>query len=287
MSRILCLGIATLDIINELPSYPKEDSEVRALRQRICRGGNAANTAGVLAQAGHQVDFCGVLADDSGAQIIRQSFIEQGIGIKAHVQSGGTTPTSYITSSLESGSRSIVHYRDLQELNAADLPIDSFSSEYDWIHCEARNVEQLLIIITKLRQAYPQAQLSIEIEKEREAVDSLFSLADVLMLSKPFAQGRGWECAENALSAMKDNAPTSIISQTWGSSGAGVYHAESGYSFHAAKPIEVVDSIGAGDTFNAVLIDGLLQAKSPSDAVRRAMNKATDKCTREGFDGVL
>ena len=47
-TRILGVGIATLDLINEVERYPPEDAEVRALTQRRSRGGNAANTLAVL-----------------------------------------------------------------------------------------------------------------------------------------------------------------------------------------------------------------------------------------------
>ena len=39
MAKILAVGIATLDIINLVDSYPSEDTEVRALSQRKLRGG--------------------------------------------------------------------------------------------------------------------------------------------------------------------------------------------------------------------------------------------------------
>ena len=43
MAHILAIGIATLDIVNTLDGYPAEDDVVRALRQRVSRGGNATN----------------------------------------------------------------------------------------------------------------------------------------------------------------------------------------------------------------------------------------------------
>ena len=64
MARILTVGIATLDIINRVARYPAEDTEIRALGQHRQRGGNASNTAVVLSQLGHQVDFAGVLIDE-------------------------------------------------------------------------------------------------------------------------------------------------------------------------------------------------------------------------------
>lgn len=61
MARILTVGIATLDIVNQVSAYPAEDDEIRATAQTIRRGGNATNTAVVLSQLGHQVDWAGAL----------------------------------------------------------------------------------------------------------------------------------------------------------------------------------------------------------------------------------
>lgn len=70
MSSILSIGIATIDIIHIVERYPPEDSETRALSQRICRGGNATNTLVGLSQLGHQCSWGGVWIDDLHSQPI-------------------------------------------------------------------------------------------------------------------------------------------------------------------------------------------------------------------------
>jgi len=67
--HILGVGIVTLDIINIVEHYPAEDEEVRALSQRMCRGGNTANTLDVLAQFGHTCNWTGTLANDANANV--------------------------------------------------------------------------------------------------------------------------------------------------------------------------------------------------------------------------
>ena len=60
-SRILCVGLVCLDIVNHLDHYPAEDEDVRALQQTSVSGGNAANTAKVLTLLGRQCDFLGTV----------------------------------------------------------------------------------------------------------------------------------------------------------------------------------------------------------------------------------
>ncbi|MDO7667563.1 MAG: PfkB family carbohydrate kinase, partial [Pseudomonadota bacterium] len=71
MAKILAIGIATLDIINTVESYPDEDSEQRALSQHQTRGGNATNTLTVLSQLGHHCTWAGVLIDEPDSQVIQ------------------------------------------------------------------------------------------------------------------------------------------------------------------------------------------------------------------------
>ncbi|KAE8906108.1 hypothetical protein PF005_g8157 [Phytophthora fragariae] len=37
------MGIAILDVVHEVTAYPEEDSKIRSLETRKCRGGNVAN----------------------------------------------------------------------------------------------------------------------------------------------------------------------------------------------------------------------------------------------------
>ena len=65
--RVLGVGIATLDLVNEVDRYPAEDAEIRARAQRVGRGGNCTNTLAVLAQLGHACSWAGTLGDDAAA----------------------------------------------------------------------------------------------------------------------------------------------------------------------------------------------------------------------------
>ena len=111
---MLCVGIATLDIINRVEEYPAEDTEVRVLSQSQRLGGNAANTAIVLAQMGVQALWVGNLAKP--AEIVERGFACHGVDASLAVRiPAAAIPTSYILLSEATGSRSIVHYRDMPE----------------------------------------------------------------------------------------------------------------------------------------------------------------------------
>ncbi|MEW8046344.1 MAG: PfkB family carbohydrate kinase, partial [Candidatus Thiodiazotropha sp.] len=114
--RVLAVGGATLDIINRVAAFPDEDDELRAAAQRQCRGGNATNTLVVLTQLGHHCSWAGTLGDDAASRFIMRDLQQCGVDTEwATIQPGGVTPTSHIIASQATGSRTIIHYRDLPE----------------------------------------------------------------------------------------------------------------------------------------------------------------------------
>ncbi|TNF33349.1 MAG: ketohexokinase [Gammaproteobacteria bacterium] len=283
MSCILICGIATLDIINSVDAYPAEDDEVRARQQSVRYGGNAANTATVLSQLHHHIDFIGTLAADMAGEYIAHELGKHHVQLEhAVVIPNATTPTSYITLNTANGSRTIVHYRDLPELNFTDF--DRLSLDhYDWCHFEGRNCSQTRVMMQKVQQqGIPR---SVELEKERDDIDSLIPLADVIMLSRPFARGRGFDSAEACIQHFAELHPDKRFTCTWGTEGAWGWDQQLLHS-PAFVPVQVVDTLGAGDTFNAALIHALVTRQSLSQALEYACQLAGNKCAQQGFDNL-
>ena len=295
MAKILGVGIATLDIINHVARYPDEDSEVRALGQDIRRGGNVTNTLVVLSQLGHRCQWAGTLADDGNSQAIRADLNRYAIGLGPVAQIPGTsTPTSYIALSAANGSRSIIHHRDLPEYE-----LDSFQridlGTLDWLHFEGRNVDAVAAMLRHARQQNPALPLSVEIEKPREHIERLCDLADLLIYSRGYAlQQLGKHSTDDPHSAAaqflqqaRQRAPQARHVCSWGEHGAFGLTAD-GEVLHspAFAPAKVIDTLAAGDTFNAGLIDACVTGLPLADGLRRACRLAGKKVGQPGLDGL-
>jgi ketohexokinase len=280
MAKILAVGIATLDIINTVDVYPAENSEVRAISQRQGRGGNATNTLTVLSQLGHDCFWAGVLIDEPDAQVIKQDLRSFNIDFSnCTVLTSGKMPTSYISHNKNTGSRTIVHHRDCPEFSFADFKkIDL--KVFGWIHFEGRNITETTKMFQWLDQHHPDLPYSLEVEKPRPDIETLFNYPQVLMFSQHYAEAHGYKSAPDLLHTFADHITASC---TWGAQGA---WAKSGNVIihKKAKPPEyIIDTLGAGDTFNAGLISALIQKDVLEQALTKACQLASNKCGQLGF----
>jgi len=285
--HILGVGIATVDIINEVAQFPAEDSEHRALTQRICRGGNATNTLVVLQQLGHQCAWAGTLADDANAEIILSDLTTHHVDL-THIKRihNTTTPTSYVTLHRSTGSRTIVHYRDLAEYGFIDFQKISLG-QFRWIHFEGRNISETKKMLHYAKQHYGAITRSLEVEKARTDMEHLFPLADVILFSKNYANSIGTTNAVHFLTSMRKKIPDADLICAWGEQGAFALPKNSQLLHAQPTPIEkIIDTLGAGDTFNAAIIHQRLTKKNWQTALNTACQLAGKKCSQYGLSNI-
>jgi len=288
MAKILGIGNSVLDIVLTTEHFVAEDQECRANTRQSQLGGNVANNLNVLTQLGHQTAICTSLGGDSEAKNILKQL--QQCQISTHfVQTflQGKTPTSYITLNQEKGSRTIVHYRDCPEVSFdffAKIEVEDF----DWLHFEARNMDALPGMLNIAKTFLDSQPISLEVEKDREGIEACLPLANVIFFSHHFAQQRGFTDGETLLTAMKSLAPQSHLICTWGSQGAWFLEAgKEAIQHQPAQKIKVIDSLGAGDTFNAGVIHALSHGDCLKDAVQAGSDLAARKCQQQGLTNLL
>ncbi|KAK6855751.1 Ribokinase-like protein [Apiospora arundinis] len=313
MLNLVCVGACYLDTILSVPRFPEEDSKLRATSLSVRRGGNCPNSLEVLQQLlaaeqqqSHKVRpylvSCLPSAEGPAAARIRDSFgPDSTVDLTRCIYRGQheQPASSYIIRSEATGSRTLVNYNDLPEMTLAEFQaaIDGLDPQHDmWVHFEGRIPETTLSCIQHLRQTLPKASISVEVEKpDREGLEQLAAEADVVFYSKSWAESNGYQSAQECLMAQSEVARrASLLLCTWGSEGAAGLSlpSKSCVSCPALRPgqsVRVVDTVGAGDTFIAGMLYGLLCHQDDWDAetkVRIAVHLATSKVQKEGFSGV-
>lgn len=294
--KILCIGLVCLDIINVVDKYPEEDTDTRCVSQRWQRGGNASNTCTVLSLLGAPCAFMGSLAPGPVADFITGDFARRGVDISGVAwQKWGETPCACCVVCPANGSRTVV----LSDTNLPDVSVEDFSkvdlSQYKWVHWEGRNADEQVKMIERVRE-YNKKQdeknriaISVEIEKTREPLYQLFPLGDLVFVSKDVAQHFGFDSAAAALKGFSGRLKKgATLICAWAEKGADAMGPD-GVIIHsdAFPPEKLVDTLGAGDTFNASVLYSLSKGGSLQDALTFGCQIAGKKCGVHGYDGIL
>ncbi|XP_063230117.1 ketohexokinase-like isoform X2 [Bacillus rossius redtenbacheri] len=287
---ILCVGIACLDIVHVCSSYPSEDSKTRSTDHWWQRGGNASNSCTVLCALGARCEFLGTLGTGPNARFVQGDL--RACGIRAEhcpVHAGCDTPTSVVIISSSNGSRTVVHHnKDLLELELEDFTRLDLAP-YSWVHFEGRNVAAVAGMMEHAARwsASGALRISVELEKVRRDPDTsvLLPLADCVFVGRDFARSSGWDSALQALRAVAAlTKPGATVVVAWGKEGA-VGRGPDGAVVRspAFPPARVVDTLGAGDTFNATTICALRAGRSLQDSIALGCRVAGAKVGAHGF----
>ena len=286
---VLNVGMLCVDTIFTVDDYPKEDSKVRAHSREQTIGGNSANISTVLKQLNCEGVVCARIGTCAASTFVTDELNKRGLRAFLLVQEGGDIPASAVYTSNKTGSRTCMCYRGNSTEFTGQEVIDSVGDQhgnfnYDWVHLEHRGngLETVKLAQHIKSTPYPPI-LSAEIEKIRDGLYDLMSIVDYVTISKEVCKDLGFVSMESALTSLGPKSNRLII--TWGEKGAGIwlnnpdeimasesvlesmkcgYLSVTGNILHCRvfSVTEIVDSIGAGDSFSAGFIASMLDSES-------------------------
>jgi fructoselysine 6-kinase len=240
-------------------------------------GGNALNVA-VYAHRlpGIEADYIGVMGDDESGdfmveQMRRERLRTDGV-IRLHGESAVTTIL------IRGGDRVFANYVEGVQKDAkfpsALLPK---VRTYDLVHYSIWGFGRGHIPWVK-RVGRPLLSFDFSNQLEHAALEVLPHL-DYSFFSGKELITKGMD-PEKKLRELKKKTP-GIVIMTLGEHGSIVFDGKKLYRGEA-KPVEVVDTLGAGDSYIAAFLCAILRGESVPDAIERGHIAATETCKRLG-----
>ena len=270
MPQIIALGDINVDIITHIPYYPQPGGDGIALQARLYSGGSAANTALVLARCGIDVGLIARVGRDALAAQALVELADAGVdGRQVQYDPDLTTGVMFVAVTPD-GERTMFGYRGANtRLDPALLQPDEIAqatilhiSGYALLESPQCDVAMRALDIA--RQAGTKVSLDVGVEvaqRRSHEIRELFPLVDWIFpneLESEFLSGHtnGPQAVERFLSYGLEAVILKL-----GEVGCVVGTGEGVFAVPAFD-IQVQDTTGAGDSFDAGFITGQLRGLS-------------------------
>ncbi|MFT4028307.1 MAG: PfkB family carbohydrate kinase [Protaetiibacter sp.] len=236
---------------------------------RVYIGGNAVNVAIDLANAGLPVDYIGRVGDDDDGRLITSTLEEFGVAARPVIEAA---PTCRALLRVGDGVPTVVEdvEGDCSYFRMPEGMLDAFA-QYSIVLMKA--VEPIDGVIAGLRErGIPSLYDYSTFHEELGA-----TAPDISVFSAEGLDDRG---ILGLLTASRDRG--SLLSVvTMGPRGSIALLGDELITT-PAEPVEVVDTIGAGDAFLAALVVALIRGAEVPEALRSASREGSLTCTFEG-----
>ncbi len=276
---VVCLGMATHDLVAAVDAYPPADSKTEVVELLEQGGGPAATAAVAIARLGGKVALVAAVGDDGRGERILRELADEGVDVSHCVRpAGSVSPVSMVAVDRSTGSRAIFYYRGTAKLLPAHVDPRLIASARVLL-ADANLPEAALEACGAARQLG--VPVVLDAGEPKPGVEELMALADYPV--PPIdAAGRlsGEEDPERAAAALLRGSARAVV-VTLGSEGYAVA-TPAGVWRERAFEVRAVDTTGAGDAFHGAFALALAWGMDVRGAARFAAAAAALKCREPG-----
>ncbi|MCR8843232.1 ribokinase [Paenibacillus sp. SC116] len=284
--RITVIGSLNMDLVTVTSNVPNAGETVHGERFATTCGGKGANQAVACARLGAQVTMIGCVGDDAFGTMMVNNLRNEGINTEGiRIIPNQTSGIAAITIA-DGDNRIIIVAGANEEVTPA------YILEYESI------IAQSDLVLIQLEIPQEAVEKAVAIANQHQ-VPIMLNPAPAIHLDESFLAQLSWitpnEHELDIVTGSQPNSnpddmhwqaklsksPTRII-MTKGADGA-YWADESGHIHHSAGfKVTVVDTTGAGDTFNSALAVALAEQRSLQDAVQWATAAGAMSVTKFG-----
>ena len=230
-------------------------------------GGNPVNVAVYAVRLGGEASYTGVVGDDAYGKLMKESIAKKGVDISHLKVMPGSTAVTHVE--IIDGERILGDYEegvmadfklseeDIEFLGSHDLVVSGI-----WGMIE-NDLEKIKACGTRIAFDFATKYESPVIDIAIPFVDYAFFAYD----------GEDEEWMRNFMEEMQEKGAKTVI-VTRGTKGSIAYDGTS-YTEFVIIPCDVVDTMGAGDSFIAGFLYGILQGKSLQESMEQGAKNSS------------
>lgn len=281
MSKIVGIGANVFDTLYNIPTYPTEDTKMRATASKTAGGGPVATGLVAAQKLGEDTAYIGVLSDDNGGKFLKEDFEKYGVNTDLiEVKKGYRSFASVLWLCADTTTRTCVFDKgDLPPLTLNDAQKQA-----------VKDAEMLMVDGNEMSAAVEAAKIA----KENgtvvlydcgglyDGVEKLLALTDIMIPSEEFAMGHtGCNNAEEAAKALFEKYSPKVVVVTQGKRGGLLFDGKQCISY-PIYPAEVVDSNGSGDVFHGAFAAAVVKGYDFEKCCHFSSAVSAIKCTGVG-----
>ncbi|ARQ71983.1 carbohydrate kinase family protein [Streptomyces marincola] len=284
-AAVVCVGVVTLDALALVDRHPDADERVLAERVAISGGGPAATAAVVMARQGVRVSFVGRVGTDPEGEQAVELLAREGVDVSRVLRDPATaTQSSVVLAASGTGTRCIAT-RAVPPLPALDGPAADLVADADWVHTDHLGFAPVADLLE--RSARPGARrpaLAVDAGNDVPGLDGRLGLVDLYVPTAASLTAR-YGATRTTPDALADCAARALaegagaVVATSGGEGSAAWWPGGGHAAApAARGVEIVSTLGAGDVFHGALLAAVCHGLDWPDALRHANAAAALSC---------
>ena len=281
MKKIVGIGANVYDTLITLPTYPDEDTKMRAKAIKVSGGGPCATGLVAASKLGADAAFIGTVSDDAASSYLLEDFGRYGVSTEyTDVKGGYNAFSSYIWLCEDTATRTCV-------FDKGNIPPHKLSAEQKQA---IQDAEILMVDGNDMEAAIEGAKIANESGTKvlydagglYKGVERLLPYSDILIPSEEFALGHTKaESAQAAAKILYERYNPEVVVITRGKNGGIMYDGKE-LSSYSAYLVDAVDSNGSGDVFHGAFAFAITQNMEYNKACKFSSAVSALKCTKLG-----
>ena len=276
-------GTNAVDFLIRVPGYPAFNSKVELTDYSQLAGGEIATAMAGLQRLGAKTCYAGRFGDDAAGAFGIESLTSEGVDTSfAETISGAKTQIAFIVIDEASGERTVIWKRDAKLSYSADEAPLEIVERSRVLHITPHDTAACVVLARRAKDVG--TIVSIDLDNMFPGLEDLLPLVDILITSAELPRRMfGIDDHRKAMEAMRVRYGSPVIGITLGENGSLLLSGEK-FIETAGFPVPggCKDTTGAGDSFRAGLLHGLINGESIEDSAAAANAVASLKCRAVG-----